>query len=335
MMLSLAFDLRPLPAVSLQQARVFSLRIVLLVTTNLVACLSFVTQNVHPAVALQSKPPTSSSWYVTTTDTNQAETLGCNQAKSDASFNPPVKSMVVLDFGGQTSSGSGTIEAGQTVVTFGNAQIEAVAEWFSYGYLSCIGTGSTSILTLGIGTNNSAYDVSSSGGATWAQVVTAIQNGNASNGYNTHVTVVGANDIEPGFGSASATEAWAQGFSSTTSSMYIDYGSADGCPTTTSSNGPCSNGWSQSDVWNVSWGSGAAIPLPEIYNSLQAQEWAMISLYSAQHQSGPMVIYGPMDEYDLDNSTNTPDQAWSQLWTALNNTPSTSQNMIYSTEIQK
>jgi hypothetical protein len=283
------------------------------------------------AFATQTKPPTDWSFYMSTTSTSQVYTLGCNQGEFDASFNPPVNSEVVLDFGGQNSSGTGTIMINNNSIS--NSQIEAVVEEFSYAYYVCTRTDSTSVLTLGIGTNNSAYDVNTSGGKTWAQIISTVISYNHSKGYDSQVGVDGANDIEPGFNSASASISWAQGYSSINPAHYLDYGSADGCPTNYSGNGSCYNGWNQYDVWYVSWGAAPELPIPEIYYSSMAQEWAMISLYGAQHQNSTVYMQGPWDEYDLDSSTDTSTSAWNQLWTDLNNNSLTKQNMSYSAEI--
>ncbi|HLG77381.1 MAG TPA: hypothetical protein VKX46_13280 [Ktedonobacteraceae bacterium] len=306
-------------------------RRLLFLIASVVTCLVLFAPNVHPAFAVQAKPPTDKSYYITTTSTSSAYNLGCNQGTLDASFSPPVNSEVVLDFGGQNSSGTGTLLINGTSIT--NAQIESVAEQFSSGYWNCTGNDSTSKVTLGIGTNNSYYDVSSSGGNAWAQVISAVINSNKSSGYDAQVVIDGANDMEPDFGSASGTIAWAQGYANVFPAPYINYGSADGCPSSSSANGSCNNGWNQYDVWYVSWGSPPAKPLPEIYYSVQAQQWTMISLYGAQSQNKVVRMQGPLDEYDLDSSTDTSAQAWSQLWTDLNTYSTTAQNMNYSAEI--
>jgi hypothetical protein len=74
------------------------------------------------AFALQTMPPTDWSFYMNSTSTSTAYTLGCNQGNFDAGYNPPVSSEVVLDFGGQLSNGSGAdmIEGGDIT----NSQIE-------------------------------------------------------------------------------------------------------------------------------------------------------------------------------------------------------------------
>lgn len=271
------------------------------------------------AFAVQAKPPTDASFYMFQPDSNEAYNLGCDQGIFDKN-NGNSNSLVIIDVGGQSSS------------TDYNA-IEAEAEQFAQAYIVCTSTDSTSTLSLNIGTNNSV-DVSYADGVTWANTVNAVADWVVAAGYNTQVSIGGANDIEPGFGSASAARTWADGYSSVTAnsfgSAYLNYGSADGCPPY----GSCANGWTQNDVWYVSWGANAAVPMPEIYYTSQAQEWANLSLYSAQNLGGPMFILGPMDEYDLDTTTLTSDGSWNALWTQLNNNSATAQNLNYSTEIQ-
>jgi hypothetical protein len=326
--------LRFIRTIYLQLGAMLFFRTITVVIVCVIFCSLLISQfdpSTDTAFATQTKPPTDWSFYMSTTSTSQAYTLGCDQGEFDASFNPPVNSEDVLDFGGQNSSGTGITMINNTPIS--NSQIEAVVEEFSYAYFVCTRTDNSSVLNLGIGTNNSSYDVNSAGGKTWAQVVSQVRSYNHTKGYDAQVGVVGANDIEPGFNSASASISWAQGYSSINPAHYLDYGSADGCPTNYSGNGSCNNGWDQYDVWYVSWGAVSALPLPEIYYSSLAQQWAMISLYGAQYQNSTVYMQGPWDEYDLDSSTDTSDAAWDQLWTDLNNNSLTQQSMSYSAEI--
>jgi hypothetical protein len=231
------------------------------------------------AFAVQSKPVTDWSFYVTTPDTSSAYNLGCNQGSFDASLSPVANSLVVLDFGGQFADGSGSLLINGVPVT--NSQIEAAAESFSAGYWTCTGADTTSVLMLAVGTNNSYYDVNSSGGSTWAQVVSDIRASNQANGYDAQVSVGAANDMEPSWDTAANTENWVNGYVSINPAWYVNYGSADGCPSNSSSDAPCNNGWRQYDVWWVSWGAPPAYPLPEIYYQVNANQWTMISLYGA------------------------------------------------------
>lgn len=288
-----------------------------------------VVRNQQSPGAGHAKPPTDPSYYVLSTDPGRAYTLGCQQGWADAQTSPPADSLVVLDFGGQLADGSGSLLVSGTPVT--NAQIQAIAEAFAHGYWYCTGTDYTSVLTLVVGTNNSYYDVSYSGGRTWASNVAAIAASNKSNGYNAQVIVEGGNDIEPAWADAASSEAWVDGFASVGSAFSFDYGTADSCPTNSYLNGRCDNGWSQYDVWYVSWGALAAQALPEIYFPVNASQWTMIALYGAEfHGTGGTVAFsGPLDTYPLWPSSNTADQAWSQLWTSLNDYPPTAAQPLY------
>lgn len=298
------------------------------------------TANVPSVFAMQTKPPTDWSFYIRSMDINKAYTLGCNQGTFDASHGN-INSEVVLAFGEQTSTG--TYEAGTSNVFFSNYNIENLAVIFTQGYFNCLGNDKTSILTLGIGTNNYAYS-SYANGQVWANVVKIVQDFNHSHGWDTRVKTIGANDMETSWGgtnSAQNTKAWADGFASVAISdpRYLDFGDAGGCTAADSSNNfSCNNGWHQSDVWYVSWGALPAYPLPEIYynpppySPVNAQQWTMISLYSNQHKGGRIDIKGPLDENSAQSSNNS-DQAWSQLWTTLNSHSETAQSLTYSAQM--
>jgi hypothetical protein len=298
-----------------------------------VASLCSVFVNLHPAhvFAIQAEPPADWSFYVQTTNTTTAYNLGKNQGAYDASHGN-INSEVVVDFGGQVSDSSGAWMVNQKgKIT--NAQIEGVADNFAMGYWD--GTGAhdtTSVLTLGIGTNNSYQDVNYNGGYQWAQLVGTINTDIKNSGWSSQVTAVGGNDIEPDWYDAPDTTSWAQGYAAY-GGRYLNYGSADGCPQTTSSGGNCDNGWTQHDVWYVSWGDPPAYPIPEIYFTSNALEWTMISLYGAQVQGGAVQMQGPWDEYDEDQSTLTSAQAWTDFWTDLNSHSQTAQSMPYAAEI--
>ena len=319
--------LRPL----LQKEVIFSSARVLALMSLCALLGSLVAMHGTPkAFAIQAKPGTVWSYYMNSNSFSTGYTLGCNQGKADASLHE--NSYVVLDFGGQLSNGSGALMIGGSTIS--NTDIQGVANAYAHGYWACARSSgdTTTILRLGIGTNNSYSDVSYSGGQTWANIVKAANAYDHSQGYDSQVIINGANDIEPSWSSASAAISWAQGFASV-GGYYYDYGSTDGCPQTSDNNGSCNNGWDQYDVWYVSWGAAPAIPTPEIYYSSQANQWTMISLYGAQHQGGHIDILGPWDEYDLDTSTYTPQGAWNALWNDLNARSATAQNFSASMEI--
>jgi hypothetical protein len=305
-------------------------------------------QNIRTAYAVQAQPHTSASYYVTSSSTTSAYNHGWAQGRADALDSSHPNSEVVLDFGGQYADGSGTLTMNGLRLT--TAQIEAIAEQYSNGYWNGTGSDLTSVVKLGIGTNNSYYDVSNLGGNAWAGIVNDVRQWNSLNPPGPYCCIskqanaVGANDIEPGWQQPAPSEAWATGYSNGSVTSYLDYGSADGCTTLSSSNTHCFWGysancgcnayWWASDVQNVSWGNPAAWPVPEIYVCCQENTWLDVSYESYYRQGGSIGFEGPMDEYPRANSTYTSTQAWNNLWNTLNSYSQTARNMVYSTELQ-
>ena len=303
-----------------------------------------------PAIpAIQAKPATDASYYMTSASTGTAKSLGCNQRNADKKNRE--SSLVILDFGAQASNGTGAYFPG-TVTFISNSKIEAAGEYFARGYMGvgCSKSvpGIERSLTLAIGTNNSGGNVGASNGKDWGHIVAAVRSYVASHHYSSHVTVWGANDIESWcntgcthHASASAAINWAKGFQSTSADLYYNFGSADGCPENSSNNSiRCSGGWTQYDYWYLSWGNPTAVPTPEIYtgNGSQAAQWEMISLYGVQHHGAPIIFQGPLDQHDIrpgccSGTNNTATQAWDQLWRSLHSHKSTAQNLNYSLEI--
>jgi hypothetical protein len=283
-----------------------------------------------PAGAVQAQPRTSTSYYVSTTSTTTAYNQGCSQGRSDAAA-PVQSSEVILDFGGQNSANSGSILINGTVVTF--SQIRAYAEQFGLGYYVCTAGDTISVLELAIGTNNSAYQVGSPGGKSWAtNVVGPVQSWISANGIGSQVTASAANDMEPSWAAVAGTRAWVDGYAGTGKGRVVNFGSADGCPQTMYSNGSCNNGWRQSDVWYVSWGNSAAFSMPEIYSSALSKQWTMISRYGYYSQNGRRIHYdGPLTQAPA--CCYTPGQAWTQFWTDLNASTSTSTSFSYHSNI--
>jgi hypothetical protein len=151
------------------------------------------------------------------------------------------------------------------------------------------------------------------------------------------VQVNGANDMEPGFGPVAATRAWVQGFTGGTQRTLLNFGSADGCPvslsTDTTVNHACNNGWTIQDIWWVSGGSDRVAAAPEIYNAVQPQQWAVISRYGADVHHHPLVYHGVWDHHAMGDGTNTAERAWDLLWRSLRLDERTAVVPAYSMEI--
>lgn len=275
-----------------------------------------------PAYAATAQPPTDWSFYVevgdNSTGASKMDTLGCNQAHFDTSV--ASSSLVILDFGALNIAGSGdqlTINGIENTPT----AIETLAEWFINGYKGCSPTQS---VTLAVGTNNS-ITLGAPKGTAFADTVMSIARFASSNA-NGHVGVWGANDIETfydpttgSYATPAQTYGSYQGYSGQGGPLYVDYGSADGCPLNLS--GPCSYGWTQGTYYNLSWGYSLALAAPEIYVYPQAQQWHYISQFGSGTSSGPMSPEGPLDEYDLNSSTYTSGQAWNELSTYFPSMP--------------
>jgi len=111
--------------------------------------------------------------------------------------------------------------------------------------------------------------------------------------------------------------------------------------------GACDGGWKQDDVWYVSWGADPAQPLPEVYQTTSAEQWAGLSLYGylnpARRNGGSVVMAGALTElgactqYPNDATCKptpfTPTQGWQSLFKQLNDNPHTAQSLPSSTDI--
>jgi hypothetical protein len=295
------------------------------------------------ASAAPTPPPASTSRYSGNLTGNQSTDYANFYDEGSAQGQAGLTTVVILDFAGQDS------QSGQMGTTdwsghfHPDAEIEAAVEGYVKGYYdaaSRLGPPFPAVL-IGIGTNNSLNEVSSAGGQDWAEVANTVAQWAASHFPPLDFSIYGANDLEPGFSQAADAEAWATGFSGAPSGQsYFDFGSADGCPTSGTgqgSNGGCSNGWRQSDVYQVSWGVPAAFPLPDIYRTdgTHASQWEQISRYGHYNQPYPtgydaLDFYGAMTQYEAcqqvdncnhglpDATDNTPGAGWSQLYDAAN-----------------
>jgi len=248
-----------------------------------------------------------------------AEESGCVQGIIDALGN--TNSEVILDFGGQLGDLSGT-ESIDGTIDFTNAQIQAIALAFGAGYFACTEGENTTTLTLAIGTNNSKEAVSTAGGEAWASLVAATATVVLEDSAEAkQVAIWGGSDLEVGYSTGSAAHAWAVGYDETTESPYLDYGAAEGCPSSGHTNGSCTggqSGWDQQLEWELSWGINDAYPTPEIYynpppgSPVNAEQWTQIVLWAHYALSRCETFEGPLDENEYESSNNAT-QAWYEL----------------------
>ena len=201
---------------------------------------------------------------------------GCDFAKSQPGSG---NRLLLLDFGAArklSSSTWGAIDFSNT--TFSNSDILAALKRAADGYHNCHVRGSVDILY-----GNSNYHMSGSGmsssdawyaGYHQSERSQDLFNYQVAKGYDSQ-TSDAASDMEPSWDSASITKQLVNGDAAHGWALYYDFGSADGCPQSGSSDGPCNNGWHASDVGYVSF-HGLAMSLPEIYYSALANQWTVI-----------------------------------------------------------
>lgn len=288
-----------------------------------------------------SAPPSSLSRFMSTVDTNTLYLEG-KQLGETAALNMR-DDIVVLDFGWpkyvRKTKTYGTLlfsgfGAGNTFAS--TTDIANAVKAFAQGYHTAINNNANnSRVVIAIGTNNKK-GASSQHAQAWASMVEQVKLWAQNQGYS-EITIAAASDMEMGWNSPRNTRAWVNSYKSyflNSGKPFItlyNYGDAAGCPPY----GTCNNGWTQDDVWYISWGSGISSPLPEIYttNSAQAKEWASLVKYSfTKDPNNPMIIAGVMTQYQacLDQggcsgTNNTPEQGWTQLWNELNSDSQTAQ----------
>lgn len=247
-------------------------------------------------------------------------------------------------------------------------QIAAAAQEFGRGYWVGTTSDTTSQITLAIGTSNNDFDnegeVTFAHGSAWAGMVNNVQTWLTDNGYAGQVKAAGASDMELGWNSPTATNAWVDGYDSINDRLLYNFGDAEGCPQSGdgSVSQPCNHRypsyvptprpyqWTQADVWHISWEAAPARPLPQIYanSGAGAKQWYQIALYSYVSRSRKMLFDGPLTQHRAcvktnygdpvcNGADNTPDQGWTLLYNALNagNDPRTAQDLRWSTEISK
>ena len=187
----------------------------------------------------------------------------CDQAKKVP------RGVVILSFGAQRAAGSNGFG---TLIS--KDQIIATTSAWATGLAEC-GTGPWEV---SIGTSNSgsvtAYN-GYMGGIEWAKIVVAAQAVS-----DPRTVISGSVDLEPGWGPPGQARAWVDGYVRTTSARLWNFGSADGCPQTISTDLTCNNGWTIDDVLWVSGHAGPNIfAMPQIHTRSGAlsRQWAVLA----------------------------------------------------------
>jgi hypothetical protein len=233
-------------------------------------------------------PAASTGRYVQNiTDTSTATMTADGKADKGKRF-------VLLEFGAQTSNGKGVELTGSDTKVSYAGLVLAVRAYLAAFVSSTAGT-------VAIGTNNDGNKWKSytgtERGTRWAQLVNGID-------APSKVTVLGADDIEPGFVSteAQATD-WVKAYTKASKNEFVFNGSSDGCPTTFAATGNCAFGWTLKQIYAMAHqtvsGSKPIVALPQIYYTALAEQWANIDLAGGE---------APQLHRRADREWNRPDQ---------------------------
>jgi hypothetical protein len=300
-----------------------------------------------PASAVTA-PPYGISVYVTTNSPTNLYNLGCQMGTVDKNRAGTQATKVALDFGGPT-----TVNGVQGATLFGGpnsttSQILAAVKEYAHGYWVCTGSDTTSVAEVAVGTNNSTgSSVTTANGTAWANMVNSFGSWLNTVAYGNQVDAAGANDIEPGFGNPGPARNWVNGYASVNNYRYLNYGSADGCPTghipsSTECGTSTYPSWGPEDIYYVSWGAPPAWPLPEIYTTSgsQASQWYWLSRYAVQQHGTPMFYIGSFTQSkacqtrSCPGTNNSPSAGYTQLYNALAQNASTQQTPCCASDIK-
>jgi hypothetical protein len=225
-------------------------------------------------------PAPGTAWYMYGASATDLRSYAYAHGCSFAQFQPnSAVRVMLLDFGAArrlNSSTWGAVDFSNT--TFSNADILGALKRAADGYHNCHVRGGVDIA---YGTSN--YHLSNSGmsatdawyaGFHQAERAEDLGDYQAAKRYDSQ-TSDAAGDMEPSWEGPLITKQLVNGDQAQGWALYYDFGSADGCPQTGSSDGPCNNGWRASDVAYVSF-HGLALPLPEIYYTANASQWTVV-----------------------------------------------------------
>jgi len=263
-----------------------------------------------------STMPTTTSLYEATTDAQTMYNQGCNAAHAAAG-------LIILDWGQPVYLGNGVYGT----YDFGGhddsdtAILHAGAN-FALGVWSCR-TSSTNI-ALALGESNyysgNALPLTQAAwyadGQQWGYLVNSLNSYAVNNHYTSVLGIYGAGDLETGWQGFALTSSIVNGYNSTSSRMYFDFG--DDAP----------GNWTNYQTWYIAYGAPDNLPLPEIYYNADATyDWQVLNNWSCSYMGGPMYIRGVMSTF----IGNTPAQAWSAMYQATASNSCTAKTLPWMT----
>lgn len=238
--------------------------------------------------ATTTPPRASNSRYIRTIG-ETADSFGDSTTTGDGCVDATAGStLVLLQFGAQRNDKQGVVLSGTTTKVTYPQLVTAIDDYLD-GFAAC---SPPARATIALGTNNdgdfSVYSATARGGD-WADKVVDLVAAHPG------ITIVGANDIEPGFASTRAqAQAWEDGYLAATSANLIFNGSADGCSSTFGEpRGACAYGWTQAQLFALAHNGTRIQALPQVYDRYQAAQWANIDATGG----GGLVFAGSLTEF--------------------------------------
>jgi hypothetical protein len=188
---------------------------------------------------------------------------------------------LILDFGKVVDSGGtfGACDFSSPCTGFLNSQILTALENASSGVHAGYTSGKI-VISYGVNNYNSSLSYSQNVQAGEYQEQRAGDLASYESGQGrVDQGVAAAADMEPAWDSYANTKGLVDGAGDGGSYAYIDYGSADGCPTSGSS-GSCDNGWTVADEAYVSYtGNAPSIVMPQVFTVnpiVMSEQWTVI-----------------------------------------------------------
>jgi hypothetical protein len=294
-------------------------------TALIASSLTVSTETGYAAAA----PSRTKSYYEATANPAAMYLQGEQAGRSGA------EGIVILDFGRPGVDGSvyGTFGYGNVLIPF--ASISAGVESYIKGYYRF--APPYTMLNVAVGTNNSCGTGQPCGPSQvicgcpdeppdfsiWGQhfALAVEQIGawtsafRAGAGFTDDVRVVAADDVEPAFDPEYRnTYELLKGYSSVVGGFFpplVDYGSAD------------ADVWTDDQLLQVAYGFPPDVPMPEIYYSPDAAEWAALLSYAKATSGKTREIFGVLTEV---SGPSSPELAYTEMLNAL--APITNQRVI-------
>jgi hypothetical protein len=278
-------------------------------------CVGIVSLTCTAVAGATPMPPTTTSYY------ERNANLKALYHQGEAAGKAAARGIVILDFGRPADNGVsyGTLSFSGAFISF--TAIAAGVESYITGYYryapsytnlnvavgtnnSC-GTGQPCGTTFSCGCPDEPPDFVAWGGqlalvveqiGAWASAV------QADNGFTDEVRVVAADDAEPAYdpeyeNTYDVLAGYADAVDGTFPSM-VDYGSAD------------ADFWTEAELFQVAYGFRPDVPMPQIYYSFQALQWAALMSYAKARRGEVMAIYGVLT---TGAGTNSPEAAYSDM----------------------